>query len=247
MWVMMAEVIHKFGRNDAVGIAWEDVWVRGGTYTWPQAATKMHIFSSTAADTSAGSGARTIHLFGLDTNFNKLEEIVDMAGTSTAVSTNSFRRMNRAHLHDAGVYADLDNGGNAGTITINTSGGDAVGAITMSDGVGAGQTNLARYTAPAGLSMYVNSAFISVDSNQAADVAMWLREDADTVSAPFSPRRLQIQMDGLVGVEFWNPDTPLGPFPPKSDIWWSVKAGAQTAVTVDFEIILTPSTFQVSI
>ena len=243
----MAEIIHKFGRNNAVGAVWEDVWVRGGTYVWPQAATKMHISSSTASDTSTGTGARAVRLIGLDANFDELEETVSLAGTSTAVSTNSFVRMNRAYLVDVGAYADLDSGGNAGTITINSSGGDAVAAISVSGGVGAGQTNLARFTSPAGLFMYVNSVFISVDSNQAADIAMWLREDADTVSAPFSPRRLQIQMDGLAGVEFWNPDTALGPFPPKSDIWWSAKAGAQTAVTVDFEIILTPSTFQVSI
>jgi len=218
--------------------------MRGGVYAWPQAATQLRVSSSTAADTSTGTGARTIKLSGLDANFQPISETLAMAGTSTAVTTASFLRMNRARVATAGSYNTLSGGGNAGTITINTGTSSAMGQISVETAVGTGQTQIGRYTAPAGLFMYINSAFISVDSNQRADVALFTRDDADATSAPFGARRLQVALDGLVAPVSWNPDTPLGPYRPMSDVWWAAKAGANTSVTVDFEIILSPTTFQ---
>ena len=53
----------KFGINGAVGTSVETVWAEGGTYVYPAAATVMKISSSSADDTSAGTGARTIANF----------------------------------------------------------------------------------------------------------------------------------------------------------------------------------------
>ena len=218
--------------------------MRGGVYAWPTSASQLRISSSTAADTAAGTGARSIKLQGLDANFDPISETIAMAGTSTAVTSQSFIRMNRARIVDCGSYNTLTAGGNAGTITINTGSSAPMAQINVDTLVGMGQTQIARYTAPAGLFMYINSAFISVDSNQAADVAMFARDDADATSAPFGTRRLQIELDGLKAPLPWNPDTPLGPYQPMTDVWWAAKASVNTAVTVDFEIILSPTTFQ---
>lgn len=242
----MAQIIHKFGRNGAVGAAWADVWTNGGVYAWPQAASQLRISSSTAADTAAGAGARTVQLSGLDANWDPITETVSLNGTSTVQTTASFIRMNRAKVVDSGTYVTTNAGGNVGTITINTGSSSAVGEIVVESTVGMGQTQIARYTCPDGLFMYINSAFISVDSNQAADVAMFARNTASNTTAPMGSRRLQIQLDGLDRPVPWNPDTPLGPYPARTDVWWSAKATVATSVTVDFEIILSPTTFQLS-
>ena len=242
----MAEVIHSFGRNDAVGTAWEDVWTRGGVYDWPTSASQLRISSNSTDDTSTGGGgdgAQTVFLSGLDANFVPIEETVSLTN-STAVTAQSFLRMNRAFVVDCGTYATLTAGGNFGTITINTGSSGAVAEIPFADLVGTGQSHVARFTSPVGLFMYINSLTVSVNSAQSADFALFIRPSADATSAPFGARRVQFELDGVKGEEFLNPETPMGPYPPKTDLWWAVKAGANTAVSVDTEIILTPTTFQ---
>ena len=242
----MAQIVHKFGRNPSLGTAWEDVWVRGGTYVWPQTASQLRVSSASTADTSTGVGARSVTLRGLDANWNPISETLPLTGTSTAVTTASFLRMNRAYVSEVGTYGTLTAGGNQGVITINTGSSAAMGAITVDTSVGMGQTQIARFSSPDGLYMYVQSAFVSVDSNQAADVAFFYRSNADRTSTGLTARRLQLQLDGIKQPLEWIPKTPLGPYMPRSDVWWAAKASAGTQIAIDFEIILSPTTFQVS-
>jgi len=238
------QVVHKFGRNNAVGAAWEDVWIRGGTYAWPTAATQLRISSSTAADTSTGLGAQTVTLEGLDANFVPITETVDLAGVSTAVTTQSFIRMNRAYVETAGSYNTLTAGGNAGTLTINTGTSAAMASIDVESSVGMGQTQIARYTVPSGLFGYIESVVVSVDSAQAADFAFFKRLNANNTTGSFGARRLQMQFDAINTELFINPHTALGPYPAMTDLWWAAKAGANTEISVDMEIILSPTTFE---
>jgi len=62
------KALFKFGINGDVGTSVETVWAQGGTYVYPAAATVMKISSSSADDASAGTGARSIAIFGLDAN-----------------------------------------------------------------------------------------------------------------------------------------------------------------------------------
>ncbi len=239
---LMGHVIHKFGRNPAVANGvWEDVWLTGGTYVWPQAGSVLHVFSSTAADTVLGAGARTVTVQGLSTAFEEMSETIDLAGTSTSIGSLNFQRVNRAFVDDAGTYAGLVVGGNKGTITINTAGGDALATIGVDTTVGLGQTEIARYTVPHNHVAFVKSIAIDVDAGKNADVAFFQRRKADVVAAPFTAKRLIVFFDGVLGHTDLQPTTPFGPFPEKTDLWMSAKGGgAATEVSANFEIVLFP-------
>lgn len=43
----------------------EEIWTGGGVYPWLTASTALEIVSSSANDTSAGTGARTVTINGL--------------------------------------------------------------------------------------------------------------------------------------------------------------------------------------
>ena len=61
-----ASTLYKFGTNPDVDGTEETVWSTGGNYPWPAAAFTAFISSSSAADTSAGTGAQTVTVEGVD-------------------------------------------------------------------------------------------------------------------------------------------------------------------------------------
>ena len=55
-----------FGYNPDVDTTEESVWPDGGTIPHPTSASVLKISSSSANDTAAGTGARTVYIEGLD-------------------------------------------------------------------------------------------------------------------------------------------------------------------------------------
>ena len=237
------QTVHKFGRNDNVANGvWEDVWMRGGTYPWPSAAGALQVFSASTDDDVGGDGARSIIVEGLDADFAALSETITLTGTSTTTGVSQFFRVNRAYVASGGEYATLGAGSNKGAITINTTAGAAVTSIPFTTGtpaIGFGQTEIARYTIPAGKIGYINAVTVNVDGAKPADVALFKRDDAGTVAAPFTGKRLQVQFDGVDGRFSLDMKRPLGPYAAQTDLWWAARGdGNATAVTVNFEIEL---------
>ena len=58
----------------------ETIWTEGGIYVYPTSAEAVYISSTDANDTSAGTGARTVKVFGLDANWELQEETVILNG-----------------------------------------------------------------------------------------------------------------------------------------------------------------------
>lgn len=104
-------IAYKFGENDSTGTSWEDT----APFAWTPltSADTLDISSNNTNDTSAGTGARTIKIIGLDGNYNEIEEIVTMNGTTTVTTTKSFIVVHRAYTITSG-----SNETNIGTITI---------------------------------------------------------------------------------------------------------------------------------
>jgi hypothetical protein len=150
--------LFKFGINGDVGTSIETVWAQGGTYVYPAAATVMKISSSSANDASAGTGARTIAIFGLDANYNKINETVALNGQTEVNTTNSFLRIFRMYVITAGSGATAAGTIYAGTGTV-TSGVPAniYGMITLT----ANQTQMAFWTVPAGYTLYLTGIYYS--------------------------------------------------------------------------------------
>jgi len=93
----------KFGFNPDVDDSEETVWAQGGLYSYLSSASILKVSSSSTADDSAGTGARTVQLYGLDANYNEINETVTLDGQTAVNTTNSFLRINRMVVRSAGT------------------------------------------------------------------------------------------------------------------------------------------------
>jgi hypothetical protein len=150
------KTLFKFGINGDVGTSVETVWAQGGTYVYPASATVMKISSSSADDTSAGTGARTIAIFGLDADYNEISESVLLDGQTAVNTGNSYLRISRIYVTTAGSGATAVGTIYAGTGTV-TSGVPA--NIYGMVAIGANQTQMAFWTVPAGYTLYLMGVF----------------------------------------------------------------------------------------
>lgn len=134
--------LHKFGRNAAIGATLETVWDVGGVYVWPTAAQTVAIVSDSAADDGApaGTGAQTFHIFGLDANYDLVDEVVTLDGTTPVNTTLAYLRVHRGRVETAGT---------AGSNVGNVSASQNVSALTLFNiRPDTGQTVLGIYTVP---------------------------------------------------------------------------------------------------
>jgi hypothetical protein len=104
-----------FGFNPDVDTTQVTVWPLASLITFPVAALQMTVSSSDANDTSAGTGARTIVVQGLDANYNEVSETVTLNGQTAVTMTASLLRVNYAYVLTAG-----SGNGAAGDIYIGT-------------------------------------------------------------------------------------------------------------------------------
>lgn len=155
--------LHKFGFNPDVDDALETVWAEGGLYSYLSAATVLKVSSSSTADTSAGTGARTVQLYGLDADYNEINETVTLNGQTAVNTTNSFLRINRMVVRTAGTGGTNAGVIYAGTGTV-TTGVPANKYATIA--IGDGQSLMALWTVPAGFTLYIYQTDVTVATTQ---------------------------------------------------------------------------------
>jgi hypothetical protein len=151
-----------FGRNPDVNIGTlpEDVWNGGGTYTGqPTSFTPetVTVVSSSTADASAGTGARTIRIFGLKTNTSTAYESEDITlnGTTGVVSSSTWWRVNHIQVLTAGTGLE-----NAGSITCNSTTTTANIFAVMP--IGYNSALIAAYTVPFGQTAIIKRFRVSI-------------------------------------------------------------------------------------
>ena len=148
------DYIEKFGANLSVGADIETIWETGGIYEYLTVASTVSAISDDSGDTVTGTGARTIEIQGLDSNYNTVTEIISTNGTSSGpASTNEFLRIYRALVKTAG-----STGTNEGHIDINAGSTTVISIGTKGTGVnkeGFGQSQTSVYTIPAGKTGYI--------------------------------------------------------------------------------------------
>lgn len=165
----------KFGRNSLINIASApaDVWNGGGIYTgFPDgAAETIEVFSSDAADTDAGTGLRTIRLYGLLNGVEQTEDVV-LNGVTPVATTKLWNRMNRMIGLTAG-----STGGNVGQITARHTTTTANVFAVMPTG---NRTQIAAVTIPDNctcyLSTFVGKIVRASGAAGSADMAIMVRE-----------------------------------------------------------------------
>lgn len=191
--------VNKAGKNPDIdtGSVPEDIWGNSGTYTgWATSAETLQVFSSDANDTSAGTGARTVRIVGLDANYNVISETVTLNGTTPATTSNSFLRAHTMRVVSAG-----SGGKNAGTITVRQSTTTANIMLFMLAGIN--QTNDVGYTIPAGKTGYLRRFRVQVLSNNAGAVngAILIREFGEIFRErrPFTASNTSYYVEDIYG------------------------------------------------
>lgn len=209
--------MHATGYNpDVDRNASETIWTGGGLYpwsTWDQAYT-LTVVSTSALDTGS------VVVYGLDANYNLLEEEIDFNGTTSGTGTQEFIRVNSA------IYKNGD-GTNAGTVTVSAN-NTVVAHITE----GFGQSLSGIYTVPAGKTAFITTGDFSVQKNKDAQIRFFVRNFGDS----FRIAHIGEAFENTYRYEF---KVPL-PIPEKSDL--DVRASLvetnNTRVTTNFDLIL---------
>ena len=108
-----ASTWNKWGYNgDISSASAETVWSPGGSFSPMSTAGVLSLASSSANDTSAGTGAQSIIIYGVDQDYLEQTEVVTLNGTSTVTTSKQWLGINRMAVYLAG-----SNGFNVGTIT----------------------------------------------------------------------------------------------------------------------------------
>ena len=152
------ESITIFGYNSDVDTSVETVWPYGGILPFLSTAIQLKVSSDNVNDTSAGTGARTVFIGGLDANHNQISETVTLNGQTAVLTTNYYLHINQCYVATAG---SLDSA--AGNIYF----GDGV----VTAGVPATVYDIIQYdyntrmtgsyTVPAGYTAYVSQGLFS--------------------------------------------------------------------------------------
>jgi len=208
-----ATTLYKFGYNPDINGTEETVWSQGGDVVWPAAAFTAFISSSSTADTSAGTGAQTVTIEGLDENYATQSVTVDMNGqTQVQVGDASgWIRINRAFVVTAG-----SGGTAAGTVYIAATGvssGVPTGTIyaSITDG---NQTQMAVYTVPASHTLYLDDLIFTAAISQANNYATVKLNTRDFGSNVFRTKFINVLQSNELIVDF---EFPLA-IPEKTDI-----------------------------
>jgi len=147
-----------FGYNADVDTSEVTVWPVAGILTHPAAALQMKVSSTSASDTAAGTGARTVTIQGLDANYVEISETVTLSGQTEVLTTNSFLRINYALVATVGSGKSAAGDIYFGTGTVTAGVPATIYNIIKFD---FNNTVTGHYTVPAGYSAYLSQGLFS--------------------------------------------------------------------------------------
>jgi hypothetical protein len=218
------------GISGGVGTSYTTVWSQNTVYAYLSAATVIKISSSSANDTSAGTGARTVSIYGLDGNYNQINETVTMNGQTAVNTVNSYLRVFHLAVVTAGSGEAAAGTIYAGTGAV-TSGVPAViyGAYTTGNGATA-----AIWTVPAGYTAFVTgyaSGYSNATATANGTVSLTVRPFG-SVFDTISQLRVSNGVQGWIAFQF-----PIL-VNEKSDIEIRATSSAASAgVTAEFQVV----------
>jgi hypothetical protein len=132
--------VNIYGFQPAVAQTFIPLWENATVYTYPVAATQMHL-AGTAGDTAS------IQINGLDSNYKIISEVLVLNGATAVTTVNSYLRINSMQ------------------VTIGSATNPS-GVVTLKDltdttiyaqiNTGVGRTQAAIYTVPAGYTFYLS-------------------------------------------------------------------------------------------
>ena len=234
-----ARIINKFGHNALVDSTLKPI-TSTGFFRTPSTLTSLEIVSSSLDDNISGTGARTVTVYGLTTDWEEVNEVVEMNGTTAVALANQYYRVYRVRVATSGSYATQIQASHIGTITVRESGAGQTWAEIPLEGVfGFGSSEIGVATIPAGHTGYFLGKQIFIETNKPCEVIMFIRKQANIVTAPYSPvTGISIQRGVLNGYKsgprgFGDPM--VGP----TDIGFMASNPTGTAnISVEFQLLL---------
>lgn len=149
-----------------------DLWEGGlNNYVYPTEAKQLSIVSDSNNDNNNGTGAQHIKITGLDKDYNRIYEYLNLQGTTPVTTVNSYIRLESA------IVKVLGNGTVLGNITI-THNGNILGFIPFPNG----RTRLSHYTIPKDHTGFLMNIFSNQSGKQDVTLDLLARENAH---APF--------------------------------------------------------------
>jgi len=193
----------KSGYNAALSASEETLWAAGGDYIFPTTAMRMEIYSTSADDTSNGTGARIVQINYLNSTFAEKVENVTLNGT-TAVPTvaTDIYRINNLRVRTVGTGNK-----NAGDIDIRHLDDTPIYSRIAT---GTNRAINSAYTVPINKCLYIYDIMLSAGSNVAnRPVRVITQATYDNIAHEkisfFMPYTNVVIVDGSVDVPILGP------------------------------------------
>jgi hypothetical protein len=215
--IMGHSTLNIYGFQVAVTTTNIPVWEVAGAYVYPVSATVMHLASS--VNTGADLSGTTILIEGLDSAYNPITETVALTGTTVAVTTKEFLRINGMRVTA---------GAPTGTITLkNVANNVTYAQINPS----IGRAQMAIYTVPAGYTFYLSRIDAYTSANGSS--ADWIQyRNVSTSASGVTQLTQQAPFTNTYHAQRVMPR----PFAEKTDIQLQAKTSANTyAVSIAAE------------
>lgn len=215
---------NKFGYNEDVDTAASEVIASfGGAFNQRLSAGEtLNVVSSSANDTnSSGTGVRQLVIFGVDSNWDLVTEVIALNGTSTVTTSNSFLGINRMTIFTSGT-----NDSNVGDITATAS---SSGNTMAEMPAGEGTTQQCVFYVPRNYQFLATWLYLSVIKSSGGgspDVTFRGFVYSNVVDSEFEIYRDSIDVSG--GAPLSVHLQPAEPFPvgEKSILWFEADTSA---------------------
>ena len=237
----LAHVHHQFGRNIACPTTYVPV-TDNGIYRTPQVAgaTALRIKAGgNAADTAAGTGARSIKLHGLNATGDEITEVIATAGTAASIATTqTFMRLYLAEVYECGTYGTQSAGSHVGDITIENAAGTEDWAEIQLNGFPSASTAIGTITVPRNHVGLVSSIAIAVDGTKSTDILILQRSGILDAAPPYQPIKKVQEFLGVSSATKITFEMPIK-FGELSDVGVLARVANGTgAVSIDIEILI---------
>lgn len=209
----------------------EDIWDAGGILSLLSSAETMSIASTSANDTLGGSGAQIILIDGLDNDYNLIQEVINLSGTTPVVTVNSYIRVHRLRVVFSGTGKT-----NAGVITATASTAATTQAQILA---GKSITRMSHFTIPNGYTGFTTHVVMSCFRSSGSGA-----REAEVTQNAYTPdtntiyKTLTYGITNNGGMLVTSPEVP-SVSPAKTTVWYSgLASGANTEISTIQEILL---------
>jgi hypothetical protein len=212
--------VHKFGSVITTSADYDTVWTEGGAYEFPGSAGIITLVSDSAQDNPSGTGAATVVVEGLDSNFDEIQETLTLNGTVGVAGTLSFIRTHR-------MFVDTGNT-NVGNLTVSIG-----STVTCAIAPDMGQSQVAFYTIPRGKSGFLKQFTATQNKNQENSMRLFQRKP-DGVNKPY---RVVTELN-LYGSNMIKPYSFPVFFSEKTDLEVRAYTGSNCTASAMFDLLV---------